>query len=176
MRRYFTDVSFEQNQLIEARFENLPTPPTSPQPGYVYFDTTLLTYRGWDGFIWIEFNTTIPQNLLDLDTLLSGMNGYPDYFLKVNNTGTAVEYVDLAAYLESILPDINDFKVFSYAYPSVAVVNVQHNLDSENIIYKTYNSFGVEYIPGQFEIIDSMNVRITNDPPTAGTISMLAIV
>jgi hypothetical protein len=175
VRRYFTDVSFEQNELQKARLENLDTAPTSPQPGYVYFDTTLLVYRGWDGFQWIELNTAIPQNLLDFDALLDTMSGYPSYALFVNAAGDAIEYVDVPTYLESILPALNDFKVHSASFASQVVVEIQHNMGTENIIYKTYDQSGIEFIPGTFEIVDSNRVRMTNDPPISGNISLLGI-
>lgn len=176
MRRYFTDISLEQNELLNARLENLATAPPSPQPGYVYFDTTLLTYRGWDGFIWIEFNTTIPQNLLDFDVVLDDLAGRADQVLFVNAGETGTEFRNLATYLETILPQLNDFAVHSEAYPAQVVSTINHNLNSQSIIYKTYDTSGVEYIPGTFEIVDSNSVRITNDPPISGTISLIALV
>jgi hypothetical protein len=56
MPKFLTSIDLNQNQLIEARIENLATAPTSPAPvaGQVYFNTTsnrLFTYNGtsWVG-------------------------------------------------------------------------------------------------------------------------------
>jgi len=58
-KHLYADYHLHKNQLIEARYENSPTAPTSPQPGQVYFDTATNKFMGWNGTAWIDLSQVV---------------------------------------------------------------------------------------------------------------------
>lgn len=61
-RQYYVDVNLNHNQLLQAALENSATPPLSPVPGQVYYDTTTQLIYFFDGLEWKTFSS--PLNLL----------------------------------------------------------------------------------------------------------------
>lgn len=60
---YLVALDLNKNELLNARLQNLATPPTSPVTGQVYYDTNLGYARIWDGAAW---QRVAPKFLSDL--------------------------------------------------------------------------------------------------------------
>lgn len=54
--KFLNNLSLEQNELQNARIQNLATAPSSPVVGQVYFDTALGYARVWSGSAWIRMD------------------------------------------------------------------------------------------------------------------------
>lgn len=56
---WWTDVSLNKNQLLQARFEVLAAAPTSPGQAQIYFNSTDNNFYGWNGTSWINLSLVI---------------------------------------------------------------------------------------------------------------------
>lgn len=63
---FLAKLNMMQNEIIQALFENLPSPPPNPKIGQVYFDTTLKYGRQWDGTTWKAMFYTHPNHTGDV--------------------------------------------------------------------------------------------------------------
>ncbi len=50
-------LDFCANQALKLVIENLPTAPTNPVKGLIYFNTTTNHYYGYDGSKWIDLSS-----------------------------------------------------------------------------------------------------------------------
>lgn len=55
-KKFLVSINLNQNELQNARIQNLATPPASPAEGQIYFDTTAgdKSIYFWDGTTWID--------------------------------------------------------------------------------------------------------------------------
>lgn len=51
-KQFLTALNLNKNELLNARVQNLATPPSTPVTGQFYFDTTLGALRQFDGTVW----------------------------------------------------------------------------------------------------------------------------
>lgn len=58
-KRIYTDVDFNQNQLLQARFQNSATAPTGPQEGQIYYNSGTKQYLGWNGTAWVDLSQVV---------------------------------------------------------------------------------------------------------------------
>jgi len=60
-RPFLVDIDLNKNQLLNAKLQNLATAPTlvAGDAGFVYYDTSLVTYRGWTGTVWLDLGKQI---------------------------------------------------------------------------------------------------------------------
>lgn len=54
MAKHLSNFDLNQNELLNARLQNLATAPVSPRPGFVYFNTTTGRVMGYNGSAWID--------------------------------------------------------------------------------------------------------------------------
>jgi hypothetical protein len=52
-RKFLTPINLSQNEIQNARIQNLASAPSSPVAGQVYFDTTLNQLGTWSGSAWV---------------------------------------------------------------------------------------------------------------------------
>lgn len=57
--KFGNNANLQQNELQNAVIQNLPSAPSSPKVGQIYFDTTLSIERSWDGTNWIGRSTPL---------------------------------------------------------------------------------------------------------------------
>jgi hypothetical protein len=53
-RQFLTGLNLNKNELINAKIQNLSTPPSNPTPGLIYFDTDTNQLTVWDGTAWVS--------------------------------------------------------------------------------------------------------------------------
>ena len=55
--KVLNNLDLVKNELQNARIQNLASAPASPVTGQVYFDTTLIALRGFNGTVWVSLDT-----------------------------------------------------------------------------------------------------------------------
>ncbi len=74
-KKFLTSIDLVQNELLNARLQNLAAAPASPVPGQVYYNTVQNTSFEWNGTAWIPWNAallaagSIPLSALAVDVL-----------------------------------------------------------------------------------------------------------
>lgn len=176
MQRVLTDLSLEGNKLIDFRADPRTSPPTNPEDGSIYFDETLVQYRGWDGSQWVTLNYVLPTGLQLLAPAIASVAGHADEVIFVNSAATGFELRHLSDYLETILPDLNDISVYVESIPGENVIkDINHNLGTTNLVFTCYNTAGEVYIPGKATTINANTLRLENNPPVSGKIVIIGI-
>lgn len=75
---WWTDVSLNKNQLLQARLEVLAVAPTSPGNGQVYFSSADNNFYGWNGTSWINLSQII-DNAVTIKGEISNANTNPAF-------------------------------------------------------------------------------------------------
>jgi len=108
MAKYGTFLDLLQNELRNARIQNLASDPGTPVDGQIYFNTGSSQFRGWNGSVWVNLGNTVEgmsyqggydasTNTPDLDTSPSSIIKGDSYTVTVAGTffTTNVEVGDL---------------------------------------------------------------------------------
>lgn len=53
-----TSFDFTHLELLNVRWQNLSTAPSSPGEGWQYYDTVDHTFKGWNGTSWVDFGSS----------------------------------------------------------------------------------------------------------------------
>ncbi len=104
-KKFLVSIDLNKNELLNARMQNLATPPSNPDVGQVYFDTTDDVLKLWTGTEWVSGGSggggyTLP---IATNTTLGGV------LAKLKTTGDTVE-VAVAS----------DGKLYVPAYPTIS--------------------------------------------------------
>lgn len=113
-KKYLVDIDLLQNQLSNARIQNLGTAPTTPVEGQIYFDTLAGALKVWDGTQWITLgreyshpittavddsgnvNATVAEIITHVDWVLkSDTNGHLDPTSDINVTKRTLTLANL---------------------------------------------------------------------------------
>ena len=104
---YGVDINLQKNALLNATLQALSSAPGSPVTGQIYFDTTLLAWRIYDGTAWTNKATDA--------LLLQGQNG-AYYLARTNHSGTQV-----AATISDLATVVQAYRLDQFAAPTSAV-------------------------------------------------------
>lgn len=92
MPKVLTPIDLAQNELQNARIQNLAAAPSSPVPGQVYFNSGNKNFYGWDGTQWVYMgqltNFTPVQNGGNVPKMQAGADGS-----KPTASGTGLIYI-----------------------------------------------------------------------------------
>lgn len=91
-----SDINLNKNALVQMKFENLPTAPTAPIAGQVYFNSTDNRLYCWNGTLWVDLSqvlsgaVTIRGEISNANTNPSfpASPGVGDMYFVTTNAGT----------------------------------------------------------------------------------------
>lgn len=110
-QKFLVPINLNQNELQNARLQNLASAPGSPAVGQVYYDTALSTARQWNGTSWVNLDAskaaagTIPLSVLATDPLN-----------RANHTGT-----QLSTTISDLATTVKAYKLSDFAAPTATV-------------------------------------------------------
>jgi hypothetical protein len=89
-RQFLTSLNLNKNELLNARIQNLATPPSSPVTGQVYYDTTLGALRQYNGAAWKTYTKSgdIVNDDISSTAAIALSKLATDPLARANHTGT----------------------------------------------------------------------------------------
>ena len=98
------DVNLNGNAIVNGALQNLPSAPSSPVVGQLYFDTTLGTAREWNGTAWKNLDaSTITDGSIPFTALASPSSPvtFGNGLVLTDNSGNSVVYLDGSGTVQS---------------------------------------------------------------------------
>lgn len=101
-RQFLTALNLNKNELLNAKIQNLSTPPSNPVAGQIYFDTDTNQLTLWDGTAWVSLAAggnvadmiTTAIDALTTDDIEEGDNNY--YYTEERAKADAAELLTSA--------------------------------------------------------------------------------
>ncbi len=165
-RSILTNTDFNQNELQNARIQNLASAPSSPVDGQIYFDTTLDTLRYWNGAAWVDTdgsdipdgtitsakiaNGTILNEDINASAAIALSKLATDPLARANHTGTQTAST------------ISDFTIA--AQTAVDAEWIQDNAVGPMVTGNTESGITVAYNDGT----NKLDFTVTDSPTVAG--------
>ena len=153
-RQFLTPINLNQNELQNARLQNLATAPASPVSGQTYFDTVLLAQYTWNGTAWAaadatKLSGTIPNTALAINPLA-----------RANHTGTQV-----SATISDLATVVQGYHLNQFAAPTANIPMAGFTLTGLNTAPNAAGQ-AAEYswVIGQ---VQSAAAGIASKPPVA---------
>lgn len=109
MATRLSNLNMSQNELQNARIQNLATAPASPVVGQIYHDTALVASYVWNGTAWRPVDATKATNI-PLSALAT------DPLARANHTGT-----QLAATVSNLAATVQAYSLSTFAAPTADI-------------------------------------------------------
>ncbi len=87
-RKIYASFNFNQNEIQNAKVQNLAVAPATPTAGQIYFDTALNFFRYYDGTSWISLKATPSASNIGTGTAIYGLNAGAMEFKSLNSANT----------------------------------------------------------------------------------------
>lgn len=97
-RKFLVSLDLNQNELLNARVQNLATPPSTPGEGQIYYDTTVgdKSIYYWDGSTWVDLGGDVRSIVAGTGISTSGLRDitvnvvYDDSSIGINGSNQLV--------------------------------------------------------------------------------------